>query len=315
MKFRDYLKESEANFVIPEKLKKYVQVTNDINDAKNWKAKIILGNNGGKKGELDDVGYIAVSPTSNIIVPIARHDEHQAGYELIDHLINKKIIPNEKYHTLYSRGENYIYGGQDEDYMNKAISAYKKWLELGGKDLNLNGANSIKYSGTISDFIKRVKEITKDGDVLLDLDSIFPKGQAVIRELIELSLQYKKLLNDKEISHGKEKQIDIFIKRVSNFINDLDSFGSKYPQRLFNTDARKTWKEQITKAEADGDLQKAGDILFGMDGIKNTIHQALKAIVAFKKMPKNAWYDDSYYKDAFGHIKKSIKEFDKMGAI
>jgi len=315
MKFSEYLKESENKFVIPEKLKKNIQITNDINDSKNWKAKVILGNNGGKKGIMDEVGYIAVSPTSNIIIPIARHDEHQNGYELLDHLIRTKIIPDDDYHTIW-RGQNFIYGSQDRKYIEKAIKSYKKWLELGGRDLPLRGVNTINYTGTLTDFMKRVKDINMDGDVVLNLDTIFIRGQNLIKDLTELALQNKKLSDNSQISHGKEKQITNFIKKVAVMIEELDSYGEKYPERLFDSTSRKRWHEEITKAEAENNLQKASEIVFGMNGIKNIVHMSLKAILkGSKKMPEGAWYDGSYYKEGFGNVKKAKEEFDKMSSI
>lgn len=173
MKFKQFLLESTGvKFEIPEKLKKNLQITDDLLDVKNWKAKTILGNNNGGKGKMASVGYIGVSLDSNIIIPISRNDEHQNGYEYIDYLIDKGVVPKGKYYTLYALGNNYIYGGQNKKYIEDALIAYKKWLSYGGADLTLKGSG-ILYTGHLSDFINRVDDIAVDGNVDLNKEGIF----------------------------------------------------------------------------------------------------------------------------------------------
>lgn len=322
MKFKEFLKESESKFIIPDKLRNGMKIGNDIKNTDSWKVKVILGNNdSSKKGKYDEVGYIAVSPTSNTIIPIARADEHQAGYELLHHLIKNKMIPDEPYVTLYKHS-NYIYGQQDKKYMEDNINAYKKWLELGGKNLKLSGTNGISYSGSIQDFIERVKDIKTDGKVVFEADSIFETGQNLIKELIDLTLKYKKIVDSgSSINHSLENQKKNFIKQVSKFIKDLGDIYGPYPQHLLSPTFRTKLKEEIVKAEADDDWKTAGELVFGHDGIKNIIHMSLKATAkGHKNSPKsgparNAWYDLTYYHDGFGDVKLAVKEFDKMGQI
>jgi len=318
MRFKQFLTEAKKTYILPPKMKGNFKIVGGLDNVENWKAKVILNNNPHEEddstGKIKPVGYIGVSTKTNMIVPIARDDEHRAGYELLQHLIEKKLVPkapDETYVTLFP-SSNFIYGHQLKKHTEQNIKAYQNWLDMGGPDLSLQGTNGINYEGTISDFIKRIKEIKTDGDVVLNIDEIFPKGQVLIKELTELAIMYSRIENSGgRISHSLEAMKKRFIERGIKFVNDLGGYRSGYPERLI-LDFDK-FKKRIGGDASEFDV---GDVIFGMNGIKNIIHRALKAILNKKKLPKEAWSNgEDYYLNGFGNIKKAIEEFNKMGQI
>jgi len=128
-----------GHFSIPDKIKSNLKIEGDVSNIQKWKAKVILGNSGGKEGEWDDVGYVGFKPSTGTLVPVARADEHQTGYDLIDYYIQKGLIPKGKYTTIWVRtGPNYAH---DDEHIKELIPVYKKWLELGGENLRIKTKN------------------------------------------------------------------------------------------------------------------------------------------------------------------------------
>lgn len=298
------------DFVIPEKIKNNYEITDSLKDVHNWKAKTILANNGGKKDEMASVGYIALSPTSNIIIPISRNDEHQQGYEFLRHMISKKLIPNEKYVTIYGLGNNYIYGGQDKKYYEDAKTVYKKWLDMGGKDLKLEGYNGLKYHGNFSDFISRKSEL-KQGKMVIDTKTIFPNAKQLIKDFAELAKEYKELSGDKIIV-GEETKKKNWIKKAFSFLDD----NMEFIKLIDDYKKRHKIKEDLSGT----DFQKASEAVFGMNGIKNTIHNNLRDFsvntYTFKDKDAGQKYNTKNdYEEYFGNIESAKTEFDKLGGI
>ena len=134
MKFSShYFVETEDHkYTIPKKLQKNYEIDGDISNIKNWKGKIILANNAGegqKKGQMDDVGYVAVNLKNNDIIPITRADEHRTGWELMDHFQKKGLIDNIKdWSIVFSWGNTYLYKNEEDD---EKIQALKKLMEYG----------------------------------------------------------------------------------------------------------------------------------------------------------------------------------------
>ena len=98
-----------SNFNVPERTSSNFQITSNLNEANTWKAKILLGNSmeeGKKVGDWDEVGYIMISLKDNTIIPIARSDEHQRGYELLSDFYH---FSSKDYYSLWVYGKNYPY--------------------------------------------------------------------------------------------------------------------------------------------------------------------------------------------------------------
>lgn len=304
------LKYSSLHFQIPEGIKKYLQVTNDLKEVSSWKAKIILGNSlskDKKKGDWDDVGYIFVSPTSNLIVPIARGDEHQTGTELMYWYQSKGLVPQGDFEPVYATNHDYIY---KED----KWKVYKKWLALGGENLlvesggDLYGAN---YIGTMQDVVD------KKGKVSIRKGVVAPFGQKLIASLEELATLSKNIMQ-KEKFYSVEKLKKNFLVNAKSFLHSFDDIwlpNSKivsWGKEGLSNDFIEKSIEQITSFEKKGDFNSANKLLFGFNGLKNIIHNRLREFVS---NPTSREMDKDGYFKLFGDLNTALQEFNRLGNI
>ena len=146
----------KGGFVIPKHKLIDIKAEGDLSNLDNWKAKIVLGNSmtkDKKKGDYDDVGYVAISTTGDDIIPIARSDEHEAGHELLWHLGKKGALKGkpQDYITLFPGG-NYPEYAVREDDMGKYVGAIKKWLAYGGENVPIISVRK-NYTTDMEEFV------------------------------------------------------------------------------------------------------------------------------------------------------------------
>ena len=296
MNFKEYyLKESTSQFVIPSKIQIHYQMVGDLSNIKNWKAKIILGNSlsrDQKKGNFENVGYVGISLSSNVIIPIARSDEHQAGYEFINYLANKKLIPNEEYFTVYN-GSNYIYS--EDDYKDAKI-AYKKWLLYGGNDNSVDGNNDNNFRVYMSDVVNSnsLKELNDNTNNITG--KLNPVGKKIISDLEQLA-KLSVIVNAKPTKINIEQ----YNNKASNFL-----YNNMWT--LIDCDVDLS-KEKMDSISIKNDYKNTDEILFTMNGVKNQIHQALR-----NTTPKDNYKYNKLVK-IFGDVNLAKKEFDRLGNI
>lgn len=303
--FKSILSESSTvKFTIPEKLIPYLDISGNLSNVKKWKSKIILNNNdhGKKIGDFDSVGYILIAINSNNIIPVTRSDEHQIGLELLDELEHKRLIDSEPYISVFSIGNNYIYGQNSTNIkdIEKNIIAYRKFRSYGGNNLPVNVRSGkydvtidmdtyIELEGNIDNYIGKFKLENK----------IAPAGKEIINGFENVAKLYKKYIE----LQGKKEQFDV-IKKFRKAIEDLNTiilltridYNSKLKDAFYNT------YKQIEKKLNLTDFNAIGEILFSHNGLKNTIHMALKN-------------NDKDLENIFGSTKKAVEEFNRLGGI
>lgn len=282
-----------ATFRIPEKIKQNYKINGDLGNARNWKAKVILANSGGKKGEWDKVGYVMISLNSNYIIPVARADEHQTGHELIWHLKRKKLIPDEKYYSFYSIDHDYFYKSKLQDY----LKMYQKALEYGiDPEFEVQDYDS-RYSTTIKEFVDN------DGKFIdySKYDKLPPRGKRIIDFFENIANEYKNLISKNII---RDKDIENLFDDVLNGMEVL----SKFDLETFAGYQYSKVRDEIIKASGENDYKKLGEILFGFNGVKNSIHTALKDS-SDEKIKKRG------IDTLFVNRERGIKEFNRLSEI
>lgn len=292
-----YLNESKQKFIIPKNIKSNYKIIGDLSNIKNWKSKIILGNNlnsdeNKNVGDWDNVGYIMIDNNSNNIIPIARSDEHQLGYELIEYLKHKKLIKG-LYTPIFALSQDYIYSNDKNNIQHK-LNVYKKFLEYGGNNLKIQDSNS-NYIGTIEDFIER------QGNVEIKKGEISVYGRQIVDKLESIAMLLSKVLkspNESLIHKLNEKALSFLETHRFDLIVELN-VDDKFIDKL-NID--------ISKDFDNYDVVEKG--FFGMNGIKNIIHKNIK--YAIRKPEK--WKSESIIK-IFGDVKKANNEFNRLGNI
>ena len=262
---------------VPSLIMENLQITENLADVSSWKARVILGNSVGrdcpKLGEWDQVIYVHVGINTGTIVPIAKGDEHNRGYDLVHYLTGKGLIPHDSYHPISYSGD-YVDGNDP-----LALECFKIWRKLGGPNVVIKNSsrgynNPGVFQVTIDDYINA------DGLIKMEKGTLFPIGKGLIdhlKKLAELCQEYRR-------SQRGEKQVYAQALRLLMFYTQkVEQFETKSLQEI---------KARVMEAEKLGSmegLQKLEEAIFGFDGLKNQLHQQLR-----KAMEPNAF---SFYVD------------------
>ena len=281
---------------LPTAIESNFQITDSLKDVKNWKAKLVLlnskhGDSQLEVGDFDEVGYVAVGLKTGTIVPIARQDEHQTGYELIHYYKEKKMIPNDTYITIFTIGNNYTYGDEKENQLQ--IQALKTLLDNG---LNPN-LMIYKYNKT---GVSTIGDYVADGGFKPNEPKRLNKiGAKVIDMLEESAVAYRRFL-DKENSLTEKK----FVQTGQSFID----FLNENSLMAIDLGAIKRWSKVRRR---DYEVEELANELFSHDGIKNNIHQKARDMV------KNGTKDSDYYSYMYlvGDPETFLEELNRIGGI
>lgn len=283
-----------AERIVPSLAKNY-QITEHLSDVLNWKVKIILGNSMRaplKKGDYDNVGYVRIGLKTGTIVPIACSDEHNRGGDLIFHLINKNLIPDDIYYPICPRND---YVAADD---TQALLAFKVWRKLGGpniviKNSSLTHESQISFQITIDDYIKR------DGKIELAKGELLPLG----KELIDRLKIVSKLCIDSR--HDERRAKRFFLEAIKTYTFILEKIY------VFSTDADKQILQDLMKAESlggDAGIKKVEEIIFGMNGVKNKIHNKIRKSLDELKKDKPFSYIVEDAQKIFGDLELANNE-------
>jgi hypothetical protein len=275
------------------------QIIGDFNNIHNWKAKTLVANNGGKKGEFEDVGYIWFNEMNKTFLPISRNDEHRLGGEM---MYDMKYTRKD-YYPLWLLGNNYVYNKSDED----------KFLKV-GKSLMADGwkpHGNISKSG--SQIEVPITQFLKTGKIEFQKGILTEKGQQLIDYLTELTKLDTKILKGGSASRMAEKNISKYITKVIEMLNWFTSVDARPNYLLFTHDLEDIVKydlEQLNKMNNSwSDFEKASKMIFSFHGFKNRIHEIIKETI------KNDGGINHYIKSFFGDIDIALGIFNKMDSM
>jgi hypothetical protein len=288
-------KQSKPTVNIPVKYLPFVDGSGDLGNVKNWKVQVQMGNSVGR-GEPDvggwgKVGYVFINPTTGEVVPVARSDEHRAGWDLMHELNGKKVVKNLKdFNNIYIHG-THVYTGEDYDAYRKM---FQFWLDHGGEDIKVElyrsgrGGNET-FLGTLSDFIAE-KDFTPKKNV------ISKPG----KELIAALESFAKMVTQALKNPRMEDQAVKLAQRVLDVLKRYRVIGVGGADEI----------TAVEQAIASGDFQKIQDAVLGFNGLKNAMHQDLRKIVADERL----LWSDEYWK-FFGDVEAAKSAFDALGNI
>jgi 8-oxo-dGTP pyrophosphatase MutT (NUDIX family)/GNAT superfamily N-acetyltransferase len=281
---------AQVTWTLPPKLAPHLKAPGGLSSARQWHTKVWLGNSGTK--DHTEVTAIAFDAATGTIVPIAGSDEHQNGWELIQWMERKNMIPALQWRIIFL-GVNFVDPGNVEQ-TQKDLAAFKAWLQMGG----VNTAVRSRYVNP--GFLVSMKDfVAAKGNVQPNHDGgvIAPAGARVIKALDELSALYTRM-------HSNQRVNDKALYRAAAAC--MDAFDHiRYAYILSYA--------KIQEAEkALGDLGAGGDpaeferAIFAFDGLKNQVHNALR------KFGDNQFKDNDL-REAFGDCALAKQEFDRMG--
>lgn len=262
------LREQNDQKSLAQRIPSYVSqnlenATDSLGDIESWKVRIILGNSVRRGdpgvGELDNVGYTHFGLNTGTIVPVARGDEHNRGYDLIHFLMEKDLIPQDSYSPIFFHGD-YV-NGYDAEF----LQALKTWRKMGGKNIiiknSMDSRNDTPFQLTIDDYIKL------DGKIEIRQGELFPIGEAFINHLSKLS----ELCTSYRNTQRGEKQVYAQSLRLMNFYKqNILQHTTKYFEEMFS---KALEAEKIGGMEG---LQKLEEVIFGFEGLKNSLHQDIR---------------------------------------
>ena len=271
--------EQESNsFIIPESIKENFKIEGDLSNIKNWKAKILAANStteGMKKGDFEDVGYVAISLKDNTIIPIARSDEHQTGYELLqDYYKSKKKIDVSDYVTVFCLvgSTNYIYddnSGYSD--LKEKYEALKKAYSYGLKNSNVkfSGGKFDRKEMSIKDFLEGNGDYNKAIEVKKEKGEISELGADLIDYLERMAvLIHRYYENEKNF-----RDTDKIKEQVFELAEEFNKFLIlKLPDDLIDYKIRSKFSSAIESR----DFSALEQSLFSFNGIKNSIHNLLR---------------------------------------
>lgn len=303
--------EPKGQIAVPPKLKGNFDMKGDLSNVKNWKAKVMIRNSAReddpKIGEFGKVRYIMFSNKSDLIVPIAIPDEHQIGYELMGEYQRKGLLPKEETHftSVCATSTDFFYA----ETKKSKLAAYKKFLAMGG-DPNLRvqaGSGSGTYLGTVKDFVDKNGEVEFEEKGQLKV-----LGKNLISKLEDFTNTYNQLGANKN-PIAKEKIGERLVRMASSLITTVhdDSYhlGEYGEVNPLTVDTTKKWKQELSEASANKDYQRVSEIILGINGLKNSVHNVLKM-----RMKKKG-YDTLQYKAYFGDLNLAVREFDRLGSL
>ena len=279
-----------ATFTIPPKIKAVTKISGGLDNAEKWTTKCWLNNSGENE---PGVGYIAIDPATGMLVPIARSDEHRTGYELLQHLMAKKIIPRAKWITIWALGDNYVY---DDKHAKEMLPAFKKWREIGGPNLPVKAAARKEgFHVSFDDFI------AAEGNPKTNWSGeLAPAGKKIVEAFEKVAQFYAK-----HHKAGKSLSTKPLVTAAQRLMKLLDH----YLRFVLDHDKMKKAEQALLDLEAATDLkplEKFESTIFAYDGVKNDLHTILR---------KNEKFDASNLRDVFGDVNLAKAEFDRLGSI
>lgn len=273
------------------------------------KVYVLEGNSIGGDREYEDVyltkqpiGYVMMGLKSKIVLPIARDDEHHKGFDLVFNLIDKGLIPKDKYFPIFALGSDYLH----EDDFKYALTIYKRWLDMGGPNIVIED-----WHGSKEGFMIDLRSfVEKEGKGLKPRKgSLSVVGKTLISSLTELSLSGIALRKSAN-PDADFKKYAVVAKKLINFAEGPMYFRCQLSQALKNTKFkdRDDLVAEINKPTKPALelLQEIEEIIFGMTSFKKIIHDDIRENMA------KPGFDFKDLVKIFGDLPKA---FDALGRI
>lgn len=285
------VKTAASSWVIPPRLLPHVQVHGGLDAASTWTTKVWLGNSGTR--DHTEVSLVAFDPSTSTIVPIAASDEHRNGWELINYLEGKRVIPHLEWHIIDLR-LNFV-DTRDPQEAQATVALFRSWRRLGGPN------TTVRSRYTQPGFLLSMDDFIAAGGAPADhqnLGTLAPTGVTLIKALESLSAAYTRIhqgqrVPTKALARAGQATLTAF-KHVQNAYI-LSYAGVQQATSALNT------------LEEGTDTQAFERAIFGFDGLKNQVHNALR------EYGQNQ-FKDRDLEDTFGNCQLALEEFNRLGS-
>ena len=287
------------------------RVTGSLRDVGSWKARIHLGNSmpeGKEVGDWDEVGYVMVSVAGEPrVVPIARSDEHEKGYDLLlDRAKAWRLKPTD-FFPVFHGGSTGIYLDDPED-APRALEAARRWLAMGGADFPVRytgGPPSGRWAIGARDFV------AGNGRAVPAPGGLLPIGQRLVDALRAVSdgvaalrdpQRPWELREDRRGQRRVETAARALVRLVSAdrdlaFHGLYDEKAGAFPGGSLEA-ALASWSAVVDSHLARGDMDGLVDLLFTHHGLKNRIHMQIRRELARRPLDMGPIFGDLELADA-----------------
>lgn len=269
------------------------QVTSSLKEVGEWKARILVGNSmpeGQEVGEWDEVGYVMVALSGEPrVVPIARCDEHERGYDLLFTRAKKWGLKAREFFPIFHGGSTGIYV-YDRKEVPRALEATRRWLAAGGPDF------PIRYTGGEPEdrwVIGARDFVAGNGKAVPMPDGLLPVGHRLVQTFRTLSEAVAGLRHPerpwelREDRRGQRK-VETAAKALVRLVSEdrnlaghalYDMAGGGFQGGSLDT-ALASWSAAVDTHLAKGDMAGIERLVFGHGGIKNRLHMQIREELA-----------------------------------
>jgi uncharacterized protein YbaR (Trm112 family) len=255
-----------APFILQPNLKpeNYI-MTGSLRDVARWRAMTYVANNGGSKGEMDEVGYVMISTKDNTIIPIANNDDHHTGKDVLYTLGRRYNFNDRDYVPIDASGRNYIY---TEDEIPVLLNVITKFLSYGGINGTLNGSYDMhKVAMTLEQFVE------SNGNINVEPGQLAPIGKYFVET-------YQRTAQALSKARGSlmPSTINAAFKAAAEIPVMLEKLAFFIPNKLWKE--IKEMSNHIAILQQEQNIPGLENYLFGFDSIKNKVHISLKQLQA-----------------------------------
>jgi len=220
---------------------------------------VCLGNSGGTPGQLDGVGYVLINSATGEFIPVAHGDEHRSGWDLWHFLQDGGIVSDADnwYPVWVCSGIQCLFNAEDAP---RARAAFAAWIAWGGDETSIVYCyyNQTLYS--VRSFADNAGGSATQG------------ATPYAAEILSL------------LSRARECYISNDLagccRRAFRLAEVLGRDWYYICAEAAPVDRLQAIGREIFRAEDTGDNERAGRALFAWDGLKNTLHNALKRLQA-----------------------------------
>lgn len=254
------------------------QITDNMGALPRWKAIVLTGNSvgetGPRVGEWDHVGYVMISLDDNTIIPIARSDEHNMGWDLVHELSEKSPILQD-FVPVWT-GNNYIYTKAENEVATKA---YQKFLSYGGHDGVVQFGVHERDGGmtSMSDFVEHGAANAQPVK-----GRISPLGKKIIEAFQKIDTLIIPEMKREE--GGLPPRLGSIVAACNELGKLLEVVSNPY---VFSYGDASRFLEEIKAHRRDTSVQWFMDAVFGFHGIKNKLHMQMKENLSIPSWAEN----------------------------
>jgi len=244
-------------------------------NVRSWQARIVAGNSGDvPPGGWDRVGYVMVGKDADVLVPIGMSDEHSMGYEALAKLLRAHGVRAalSDFVAVPVPAACALFLNHDDD-GRRLLPVVRRWREAGGPNNEVRGA----YTRTpclmfMDDLVER------GGDIAVRRGVLAPYGDILVGRLRRLS----DAADAWRAAPGDVRRERACLQAAGRVVALFDSFETRHYMALLGRDRYgylDGLKADLAAWRGTGDLRALEEGIFGFDGLKNRVHNAVRAAV------------------------------------